>query len=100
MTRIDHATRRGRAVNGARRSPQPFIRPAIEGLEARETPALFNVQSPVTIGLLNNFGCVATGDFNNDGKQDVVMTSYGLAGPGNAAAGNKIFVRLGNGTGV
>src|SRR5262245_46426171 len=71
-----------------------------EQLEDRTTPALFDVQSPVSVGLINNFGCVATGDFNSDGKQDIVMTNYGLAGPGNDAAGNTILVKMGIGDGT
>lgn len=85
------------AVRRIRPKAQPW---ALEHLEDRSTPALFNVLSPATIGNNNNFGCVATGDFNGDGKSDIVMTNYGTAGPGNNAGGNTLVVRLGTGSGT
>jgi hypothetical protein len=73
---------------------------AVERLEDRTAPALFTVGSPTTVGVLNNFGCVATGDFNGDTKTDIVMTNYGLGPPGTNSAGNTIVVKLGNGDGT
>jgi hypothetical protein len=86
----------------------PFVR--LELLEARETPALFNVLSPVTPGAATaNYGCIATGDFNGDHKLDMVMTNYGTTSPGQAAQsgglitpnpGKTISILLGNGDGT
>src|SRR6478672_1503264 len=89
------------APPATRRSAKRF-RPRIEQLEGRIVPALFNVGSPVSLGAPKNFGCVATGDFNGDGKSDIVMTNYGYQDffTGNLVAGNTFLVKLGNGDGT
>jgi len=78
------------------------VRPRIEQLEGRIAPALFNVMSSVALGAPKNFGCVATGDFNGDGKTDIVMTNYGYQDlfTGALIAGNTFLVKLGNGDGT
>ena len=61
-----------------------FRRPlAVHRLEDRLAPALFVAQPAQNYGaaVLENNGCVAAGDFNADGKQDVVLTNYGTTGP-------------------
>ncbi len=83
-----------------RRSKRRFAGLRIEQLESRIAPALFTVQSPVTVSGSGNYGSIATGDFNADGKTDMVLTNYGTAGPGNLAGGNVISVLLGNGNGT
>ena len=77
------------------------VRIAVEQLEDRAVPALFNVLASVQAGPNQaNYGCVVTGDFNNDGKTDMVATNYGTAAPGNNAAGQTISRFLGNGDGT
>src|ERR1700722_16702170 len=76
---------------------------ALEHLESRDVPALFNTLSPVSVSTINNFGCVATGDFTGngkDGKVDLVMTNYGTAGPGNNAGGSTIAILFPSGDGT
>jgi Calx-beta domain/FG-GAP-like repeat/FG-GAP repeat len=94
----------GRSNTPAKRRPTRSAHLRYEQLEGRFAPALFNVQSPVTIGSQKNFGCVATGDFNGDGNTDAVLTNYGTAPPGatppNNAGGNTISIILGNGNGT
>src|SRR5207249_9918520 len=87
-----------------------LVRVRLEQLETRDTPALFNVLSPVVPGAASaNYGSIATGDFNGDGKIDMVMTNYGTTSPGQAAAsgglispdpGKTISILLGNGDGT
>ncbi len=71
----------------------PFVRPRCEQLEDRITPALFNVQSPLSFSGLNNNGCVAVADFNHDGFEDAVLTNFGTDYAG--GAGNSITVLYG-----
>jgi hypothetical protein len=97
--------RRSKSARAARRKqPALLVRPLCSPLEDRIAPALFTVKNPVTINSQYNFGCVATGDFNGDGKTDMVLTNYGTAAPGadppNNAGGSKICVLLGNGDGT
>ncbi|HJZ91603.1 MAG TPA: FG-GAP-like repeat-containing protein [Gemmataceae bacterium] len=70
-----------------------FVRPRCEPLESRITPALFNVQSPLTFAGLNNNGCVAVADLNKDGLPDAVLTNFGL--DYGALAGTTITVLYG-----
>src|SRR4029077_8099498 len=92
--------RQGKFALPARRRAAKSLRPRLESLEDRTPPALFNVQSPVTPGAGNaNYGSLATGDFNNDGKTDMVLTNYGTDHPGTNAGGNTISILLGNGSG-
>src|SRR5207244_218298 len=100
LSKSNHTSFGLRAPEATRRPARRTVRISLEHLESRDVPALFNVLSPASVGLINNFGCVATGDFNTDGKPDIVMTNYGLAGPGNNAAGNTIVVRLGQADGT
>jgi Big-like domain-containing protein/VCBS repeat protein len=65
-----------------------------EPLEDRVTPVLFNVQSSMTFSGLNNNGCVASADFNKDGRMDAVMTNFGT--DYSAGAGSTITVLYGN----
>src|SRR5881409_121450 len=88
--------RRRKSVRARSKRPTITLRPLCSQLEERIAPALFTVKSPITISGSRNFGCVATGDFNGDGKTDIVMTNYGSAGPGNNAGGNTMSVALGN----
>jgi hypothetical protein len=74
-------------------------RPVLEHLESRDVPSLFNTLSPVTVSGNANFGCVATGDFTDDGKDgltDLVMTNYGST----SQSGNTLTILepTGNGT--
>jgi FG-GAP-like repeat/Calx-beta domain/Bacterial Ig-like domain len=97
-----------RYINSAlpmkRRRPTESSRLRFEELEGRIAPALFSVLSPVALGNTKNFGSMASGDFNGDGKTDIVMTNYGTAAPGasppNNAGGNTISILIGNGDGT
>jgi Bacterial Ig-like domain (group 3)/FG-GAP-like repeat/FG-GAP repeat len=53
------------------------VRPQCELLEDRITPALFNVLNPLSFTGLNNNGCVATADLNQDGLSDAVLPNFG-----------------------
>jgi hypothetical protein len=65
------------------RPGRSLVRLAAHPLEDRSTPAMFVAGSAQTFGSnLNNNGCVATGDFNGDGKTDIVLTNYGTTAPG------------------
>ncbi|HKB01463.1 MAG TPA: FG-GAP-like repeat-containing protein, partial [Gemmataceae bacterium] len=78
------SSRHGTPAGPARRRRRAqFVRPQFEQLEGRFAPALFNVQTPLTFstGVLNNNGCVATGDLNKDGFADAVLTNYGTWSP-------------------
>jgi hypothetical protein len=57
--------------------PARFARLRCEQFEDRITPALFDVQAPMTFSGLNNNGCVAVADFNHDGLMDAVLTNFG-----------------------
>src|SRR5262249_33658222 len=95
--------RRSKSVKAARRKrPTISLRPLCSQLEDRLAPALFNVGNPVSITGNRNFGCVATGDFNGDGKTDMVLTNYGLVPPGQGlnGGGSTLSVVLGNGNGT
>src|SRR5262245_54880501 len=84
-------------VRAPRRSAKT-VRPRIEQLEGRITPALFNVQSPLSFTGLNNNGCVATADLNKDGKMDAILTNFGT--DYSTGAGNSITILYGKtGTG-
>ena len=77
---------------------------ALEQLESRDVPALFNALSAVQLSGGDNFGCVATGDFTGngqDGLTDLVMTNQGTGVPGQGSGyGNTISILepTGNGT--
>ena len=80
----------------ARRKSSPrrsFVR--LEALEDRLAPALFTQLAPQTSNQLNNNGFVASGDWNKDGIQDLVLANYGNGLTG----GNKIVFAYGDGTG-
>jgi len=64
-----------------------------ELLEDRTTPALFNVQNPLSVSGLNNNGCVAVADLNKDGFTDAILTNFGTDYA--AGAGNTITVLYG-----
>lgn len=86
-----------------RRRTARLTRLRIDQLEGRITPALFNVQSSVLVSGSANFGCVATGDFNGDGKSDMVLTNYGNGPPEQTPAstpGKTLSILLGNGDGT
>ncbi len=70
-----------------RRRPAKFARLHCEQFEDRITPALFNVQAPLSFNGLNNNGSVATADFNHDGLSDAVLTNFGTAYGTTAASG-------------
>jgi hypothetical protein len=79
-----HTDRRGRI----------WLRPGIEGLEVRAVPALVGLQT-FAGGLTpngNGFGpnAVAVGDFNGDGKPDIVAA--------NGRSGISVMLNNGNGT--
>src|SRR4051794_30753165 len=78
LSRSNSFSFRLRAPDAARgRQARRVVRIGLEHLESRETPALFTVGSPQTSNQLHNNGFVATGDWNGDGKLDIVMTNYG-----------------------
>jgi hypothetical protein len=58
-----------------RSQPARFARLRFEQLEGRIAPALFNVQSPLSVSS-NTLGCVAVSDLNKDGFADAVLTQY------------------------
>src|SRR6187200_2904556 len=85
-----------RAKAPARR---PLVR--VEQLEDRTAPALFTQLTPQTSTQLANNGFVASGDWNKDGFQDVVMANYGNPdGFGGVIPGKTITFAYGNGTGT
>lgn len=53
------------------------VRLLCEQLEDRVTPALFNVQSPLSFTGLNNNGFVGVTDLNKDGFDDAILTNFG-----------------------
>src|SRR4051812_17093015 len=68
------------------------FRPSVELLEERVVPAFVGAAgSPFAVGTVPN--SVAVGDFNGDGKLDLVTANYG------AGAGTTVSVLLGNGQG-
>ncbi len=75
------------------RRPAPL---AVTRLEDRTTPTLFSVTSAGSIAGLDNNGCVAAGDFNEDGKADLVLANYGSAVTGKGT----VTVALSNGDGT
>ena len=75
------------AVPPRRSRPAKSFRLRCEPLEGRIAPALFNVSNPVTVSGTANYGCLATGDFNNDGNTDMVLTNYGTTAPGQGGSG-------------
>jgi len=64
-----------------------------EQLEDRTTPALFNIQGPLSFSGLNNNGCVAAADLNKDGFMDSVLTNFGT--DYSSGAGSTITVLYG-----
>src|SRR5437762_2450864 len=70
-----------------------FVQLRCEQFEDRITPALFNVQSPLSFPGLNNNGCVAVADLNHDGLADAVLTNFGT--DYSTGAGNTITVLYG-----
>ena len=70
-----------------------------ERLEDRVVPALFNVQTALTFpaGTMNNNGCVASADFDKDGRADAVLTNYGSTA--DATDGNTIVLLYSRPTG-
>jgi hypothetical protein len=77
---------------------RPLARMNCERLEDRTVPALFTVGSAQFFSGLNNNGFVASGDWDGDGKQDIVVTNYG---DGTAAgAGQTITFLYGKGDGT
>ncbi|HEY2786847.1 MAG TPA: Ig-like domain repeat protein, partial [Fimbriiglobus sp.] len=67
-----------------------FTRFAVERLEDRTTPTLFNPQTPFTSSFTNASDGVLA-DFNNDGKLDLAVAG---------AVSNNVTVMLGNGNGT
>ena len=84
-------------------SRRPEVRVRLEQLEGRETPALFTVGSPQSFSGMSNNGDVAVGQFdsNNNSNLDIVLTNYGLSGPGDPLPlpGQKLTVLFGQGNG-
>ena len=64
-----------------------------EPLEDRVTPALFNVQTPLSFTGMNNNGSVAVADFNKDGFADAVLSNFGT--DYSSGAGSTITVLYG-----
>ncbi len=81
----------------SRRRPAKFAQLQCEQFEDRITPALFNVQTPLSFSGLNNNGCVAVADLNHDGLSDAILTNFGIAygTTGASGAGSTITVLYG-----
>jgi hypothetical protein len=79
-----------RPAVSSRAARNPFARVAIEQLEDRVTPALFN-PLPVASSSFNNASWAALGKFNNDNNLDMAVASY---------SGNAVTVMMGNGNGT
>src|SRR5438034_608223 len=62
----------------SRRTPRA-VRLRCEQFEDRVTPALFNVQPPLSFSGLNNPDCIVTANLNNDGFVDAVVTNLGAS---------------------
>ena len=76
-------------VDATKQKLDAAIKPAVESLEER---TLFSYAAPVTYTAGAAPVAVATADFNNDGRADVVATNAGLD--------NNATVLLGNGDGT
>src|SRR5438876_655892 len=78
-----------RTIRRATRSPKrrgpSFFRPGIEWLEQREVPAFL---SPVSYPTGSNPAGIAVGDFNADGRDDMVVVNQALAGSVAVLLGN------------
>jgi hypothetical protein len=63
--------------SGRRRPPAKSVQLRCERFEDKIVPALFNVQTPLSITGLTNAGCVVSADLNHDGFVDAILTNFG-----------------------
>ncbi|HVK18987.1 MAG TPA: Ig-like domain repeat protein [Fimbriiglobus sp.] len=98
MTRSFYRLTRRFASNTVRAARTPMVRSAVEQLEDRNAPALLAMGGSQTFGALNNSGFLTSGDWNDDGNRDLVLTNYGDGTV--AGAGKNITFLYGNGDGT
>ncbi|HET6572808.1 MAG TPA: Ig-like domain repeat protein [Fimbriiglobus sp.] len=90
MTRRSARSSPRPASGPARATRHPFVRVALERLEDRTTPALFNPMTAATSSF-SNASWAVLGKFNADSNLDMAVASY---------TGNAVTVVMGNGDGT